>query len=311
VTFPGAGSASTAITSNENGVVYTSGFGSTPSVVYQHEGIACASTISGVVLADGGPLTGATVNASGPGVFTASVFTGPNGVYQITGVPPGCASVSVVVPACLEATAPASGQATVCVVGGQTATQNFSLTTLGGITGLVRGDDVPMENVTVNAAGGTFNASMQTRPDGSYEFSCIPTGCLTVSVEIPPCYRAESPSGGQGAVCVVAGSAVAQDFEIVGLGTITGSVLAGGVPLPNAIVEIRKGVVPIATCMTDIGGTYLASEVPAGSVDVAVVVPLGYLAASPPGAGAVVDVVPCGLSTQDFTFSVVPAPGQC
>ena len=40
--FPGQGASNTAITSNNNGVVYTSGFGT--NTIYQHEGIACQTT---------------------------------------------------------------------------------------------------------------------------------------------------------------------------------------------------------------------------------------------------------------------------
>ncbi len=41
-TFPGVGASQTAITSNNNGVVYTSGFGT--NIITQHEGIACQTT---------------------------------------------------------------------------------------------------------------------------------------------------------------------------------------------------------------------------------------------------------------------------
>lgn len=43
-TFPGVGGSNTAITSNNAGTVFTSGFGSNPSIINQHEGIACQTT---------------------------------------------------------------------------------------------------------------------------------------------------------------------------------------------------------------------------------------------------------------------------
>jgi hypothetical protein len=93
-------------------------------------------------------------------------------------------------------------------------------------------------------------------------------------------------------------------------GSVTGVVSTTSGPLPNAVVELRKKTVPIIACVTDNNGVYLASDIPAGPVDVAVIVPLGYEPVTPPGGAALVDVA-CETATQDFQFSVVAPPANC
>lgn len=92
--------------------------------------------LTGLVTAQGNPLSGASVSLTGTGFST---LTGPNGLYAFPYLPPGT----------YQAVASKLGYApqtqTVTVVSGQTTTQNFNLTHLTQVfvTGRIVGSDAP------------------------------------------------------------------------------------------------------------------------------------------------------------------------
>ncbi len=93
-------------------------------------------------------------------------------------------------------------------------------------------------------------------------------------------------------------------------GSVAGVVSVGGAPLANVTVDLAADegqFVEFAT--TDAEGEFSFAEVPAGTASISIVVPIGYLAATP--ANATVDVVVTSgqVVTQNFALQTLPDAG--
>ncbi|MCL5102723.1 MAG: carboxypeptidase regulatory-like domain-containing protein [Armatimonadetes bacterium] len=129
--------------------------------------VSALGTISGTVTCGGSPVVGATV-ATADGKFVAQ--TNGSGAYSIMATP-GAVTVQVSCPGYLAA------QATVSVTAGNTATQNFSLSSDQGIMGTVTSavSGAPIPGALVQADGKT----VATDVAGKY-FIALDAGTYTV-----------------------------------------------------------------------------------------------------------------------------------
>ena len=100
--------------------------------------------LAGTVIADGAPLGGVVVNVTGMGGYTESFVTGAGGGYEFSGVPAGPATVAIETPSGYEIVTPPGGSADVTVAAGLPVVQDFVLTGVGTISGVVSGDGGPM-----------------------------------------------------------------------------------------------------------------------------------------------------------------------
>ena len=186
------------------------------ATAFQDFTIAGFGTVAGVVLGNGAPLGGVTVEltpASGPAL---SDISEPDGTYAFQHVAVGEAEVSVVVPAGYVAASPMDGVATVTVTAGQTAAQDFVLTGFGNLSGAVTVGGAPLANVTVDlvADGDQFIQFATTDGNGAYAFTGVPVGAANVSIVIPLGYLAVDPEAGAATVTVVAGQTAVRNFTL-------------------------------------------------------------------------------------------------
>jgi hypothetical protein len=128
-------------------------------------------TLTGTVIdsASGNPITGATVQVSGPSNRTLT--TGANGGYTSV-LPVGDYTVTA------SAFSYGSGTSSGTVTQGQTTTVNFTLTRVatGTVSGHVRnGSGQPVANATVQILG-TPIAAVTTGADGAFSFPNVPLG---------------------------------------------------------------------------------------------------------------------------------------
>jgi hypothetical protein len=131
-------------------------------------------------------------------------------------VPAGSATVTVIPPAGYVATDPPDGVATVTIVGGQTITQDFSLSGFGDVSGTVLADGIPLPNVAVDlvANSNQFIQFATTDGEGHYAFTGVPTGVANVSIIVPLGYQASDPEAGAATVTIDAGETAVRDFTL-------------------------------------------------------------------------------------------------
>ncbi|WP_107765082.1 carboxypeptidase-like regulatory domain-containing protein [Nocardioides terrigena] len=170
------------------------------------------------------------------------------------------------------------------------------------ISGTVRdaaGTPVPRVVVTLTRpAGGTVTTT--TGPDGTYLFDANPLGTgYTVEIAVPDGYAA-GPTTEISGIEVAATPVGGQDFVVVGLPSVAGTVTGGGAGLGGAQVVLTPvgGGTPTATATLG-DGTYEVEDLLPGDYILTVVAPDGWTA--PPG--RVVTVPPSGLSGQDVALS--------
>jgi WD40 repeat protein len=255
------------------------------TVVMAHNPYPPVGDVAGTVTADGLPLVGVPVDLAASGGHAQSDLTGPDGSFSFLGVPFGPATVSISVPTGYLPLEPASGSAGIVVSAGGTTTQNFTLTGHGSIAGVVTGDGAPMAGVVVSVSGtGSYTASQSSGPEGTYEFSGVPSGPATVSVAVPAGYEVLDPSGGSAEVQVIPAQTTAQDFALAHLrATVAGAVVAdcpaAGTPVESVVVEVRDAATSVlaGTATTGPDGGYSISNLDAGAYVVSITVPVGYI----------------------------------
>ena len=170
------------------------------------------------------------------------------------------------------------------------------------ISGTVRdpvGTPVPGVVVTLTRPGGG-TVSTTTGPDGAYLFDANPVGAgYTVEIAVPDGYAA-GPRTEITGIEVAATPIGGQDFVVVDLPSVAGTVTGGGAGLGGAQVVLTPvgGGTPTGTA-TRGDGTYEVDDLAAGDYTLTVVAPDGW--AAPPG--QVVTVPPSGLTGQDVALS--------
>jgi len=259
--------------------------------------------VAGVVLGDGVPLAGVTVNLTSGGGPPTSDVTESDGTYGFAHVPAGTAEVSVVAPPGYMVSSPIGGMATVIVTAGQTVGQDFALLGLGTISGVVSGDGAPLSNVTLNlSASGSHTGVTQTDANGAFLFQGIPAGPAQVSLGLPAGYESVQPPGGTATVQVTGGGTVTQNFTLAGFGAVSGVVLADGAPRSGVAVNFAANGGQQLSTVTTAAGAYEFTHVATGPASVSVAVPAGYEAGVPAGGTAGVAVVAGQTVTQNFTL---------
>ncbi|SED11477.1 Cna protein B-type domain-containing protein [Nocardioides exalbidus] len=176
------------------------------------------------------------------------------------------------------------------------------------ISGVVTDGAGPVAGVVVTlTAPGGGTTSTTTRADGSYLFddNAIGTG-YTVSIAVPAGYSAGPGGTSITGIDVATQPVTGQDFQVVALPSVSGTVSGGGVGLGGVQVVLTPagGGTPI-TVATEGDGTYVLDAVPPGDYTLSVVAPAGYTA-PPPRA---VTVPSGGLTDQDVDLTRPGAVG--
>lgn len=148
------------------------------------------------------------------------------------------------------------------------------------ISGTVRDDDgnpVAGVEVTLTRPGGG-SVTTTTGEDGGYLFDDNPAATgYALTIGVPDGY-APGPAGTTIAgVEVVAAPVTGQDFVIVALPSVSGTVTGGGHPLGGVQVTITPagGGTPV-TAVTDGDGHYVVPGLPAGDHTIVIDAPAGY-----------------------------------
>lgn len=154
------------------------------------------------------------------------------------------------------------------------------------ITGTVTGAGRPLAGVTVRAVSqaGTETAHVVTGADGSYAFAGLPAaGSYTLCFDpaggstgpggygfLPRCWYDAPDDGTATPVSVPKGGTVSDvDADLPTAGSISGTVRAGGAPLPGTTVTVdAPGGEPVADTTTDASGHWAAAGLPAGTYTV-------------------------------------------
>ena len=171
------------------------------------------------------------------------------------------------------------------------------------ISGTVRDDDgAPVAGVTVTLAGPGGPATTTTAADGSYLFDNNPIGTgYTVTIAVPAGYTA-GPGGTQiGGIAVTNAPVPGQDFTVVDLPAVSGTVTGAGSGLGGVQVVLTPagGGTPSTTVTTG-DGSYEVDGLPPGDYTLEVIPPDGWTAPGPQD----ITVPTGGLTGQDIALTV-------
>jgi hypothetical protein len=136
-------------------------------------------SISGRVLLNGAGLEGVVMSARGG--YSATVESNPNGEFTFTNVAHGAEDITITPsltgfgfnPSTITIEGPVSENIRLDDI--QAEVKNFR------ITGRITHDDIGIEDVQITAEG-SYNNSVLTESDGSYEFSAVPFGATDITV---------------------------------------------------------------------------------------------------------------------------------
>ncbi|WP_457188058.1 carboxypeptidase regulatory-like domain-containing protein [Nocardioides sp. P5_E3] len=176
------------------------------------------------------------------------------------------------------------------------------------ISGTVRDDDgAPVAGVTVTLAGPGGPATTTTAADGSYLFDNNPIGTgYTVTIAVPAGYTA-GPGGTQiGGIAVTNVPVPGQDFTVVDLPAVSGTVTGAGSGLGGVQVVLTPdgGGTPSTTVTTG-DGSYEVDGLPPGDYTLEVIPPDGWTAPGPQDITVPAD----GLTGQDIALTSPGALG--
>lgn len=170
------------------------------------------------------------------------------------------------------------------------------------VSGTVRdADGAPVAGVVVTLTGPGGAATTTTGEDGTYLFDDNATGPgYTVEIQVPPGYTA-GPGGVQiGGIVVATTPVTGQDFTLVDLPAVSGTVTGGGSGVGGVQVVLTPvGGGPERTDVTSGDGTYAVDGLPPGDYTLEVVAPVGWTAPGP----RTVSVPAGGLTGQDVALS--------
>lgn len=214
-------------------------------------------SITGLVtrVDNGNPLAGASVSTV---PATSTMTTNAAGQYTITGVAAGSYQVNV------TATGYTSASSNVTVTAGQVTTADFPLTsnTQGSIAGVVtrQGTSQLLAGVSISTTPAT--STTVTDANGHYQLNSVAPGSYRVNASLTG-YVA-----GYVDVTVTAGQQATGPIPLTPApGSISGTILNATTNDPIAGVTVTTN--PSTTSVvTDAGGHYLISNVPAGDYDV-------------------------------------------
>lgn len=214
-------------------------------------------SITGVVTRadNGNPLAGASISTV---PATATVITNAAGQYTITNVTAGSYQVNV------TATGFTPASANVTVTAGQAAQGNFALTsnTQGSIAGVVTNSvtSLPLAGVSISTTPAT--TTVVTNASGQYQINSVAPGSYRVNASHT------GYSAGYVDVTVTAGQQTTGDIALAPApGSISGTIRNATTSATIAGVTVTTNP-STTTVVTDAGGQYLITSVPAGSYSV-------------------------------------------
>ena len=248
-------------------------------------------SISGVVKTGGAPLSGVTVTLGG--VLRKTTTTDASGNYAFAAL--GNGDYTVTLSKTGYSFSPASRAVT--VNGADVTGQDFTATTYS-ISGKVMAGGTPLSGVTITL-GGTLHRTTTTDPNGNYTLAALGDGDYTVT----PAKTGYSFSPVSRPVTVSGADITGQDFT----GTtysISGKVMAGGIPLSGATITLSGVTNKVTT--TNANGDYTLTIVGNGNY---IVTPskAGY-AFSP--VNRPVTVNGADITGQDFTGTTYSISGK-
>jgi hypothetical protein len=204
--------------------------------------------VSGVIT--GARASGVTVNLSGR--QTASATTDASGRYDFGNLPEGTYTVTPA-PGSGYVSTPANASVN---VSHNSTVGDFTVAGLYAISGKISGPVV--EGVTVSLSGPGRQATTRTDSAGRYAFSDLGDGAYAVVPSVEGGYRFLPPRHD---VQLAGASAAGQDFQEVGINTISGRV--SGQIAAGVTVLLSGGAT--ATTTTDAKGDYSFPDLPNGS----------------------------------------------
>lgn len=171
-------------------------------------------SLSGTVTAQGGPVAGVAVTATGPGGETLQTLTSQDGTYAFANLPPGAWTVSIEPPAGYVAAGPTSRDET--VLGSDVTGVDFALALTGAVSGQVTDSDgTPLAGVELVVDGPDGPTTVTTDTSGLYGVDGLAPGTYTVTVEAPDGYTIEGDATLTVTITPAGEVVVEQDFVLV------------------------------------------------------------------------------------------------
>lgn len=258
--------------------------------IYQTWFASLARDISGSVNhAEDGPLAGATMTLTDSGgAVVATTTSDADGGYAFTGFAATAGYTVEVVPP--DAPAGSTGY---IVEGPQRLPADLSETDATALDFLVRdivpvavsgrvtadGDPVPGATVILVDAEGAERSAVSDST-GFYVLDGVQPGDYTFDVEPPDGYGVVSIPGPLSVPTGTEDPIVDQDVVLQQAPSLSGTVTAGGAPVPGAAVTIT-GPGGTASTVTGADGGYVFDLLPSGEHTVSIEIPEGYVADGP------------------------------
>lgn len=283
-----------------------------------------------------GSLSGVTITLTGPDGSTQTAVSDFDGQFGFANLPPGTYSLSEAVPAGYYQTFPGgSGTLAITVTGGQVSTASFGNRLLGAISGMKFNDvngnglldsgETGLAGVTIveKASDGTTR-STTTGQDGSFSFTGVIPGDVTVSEVVPSGFSQTAPGGdGEIAVTVVSGmtaSGLLFGNHLLAPGSISGTKFqdsngngsrdAGEPALSGVTIGLRAPDGSTLSTVTAADGSFSFSGLAPGAYTISETVPDGFQQTAPGGAGTISVTVSAGKNSGGNLFGNQPLPGS-
>jgi len=277
-----------------------------------------SGTVEGQVFAYDGvtpaPLSEVSIQVGGFGGGTVETSTDPAGLFRLTRVPAGRATIRVQALGSID-----RAQSTVEVAADAVTDTTLALNGVGALSGVAYDSaGLPVEGWVTIQGTGTFPYSLvvQTGADGAFSVSQLLAGPVTLSLRVTPL---NGPAlYGTASRAIAAGTSVAIDVHLQDTGIVRGIVLRpdGVTPAIGAevtiVLDANRGSVRVQS-LSD--GRFEAVAVPLGIFSVRIHDPLGYGEAFSGGLvlaanGEVVELPPLALDDSPIgVVSIVPAQG--
>ena len=170
------------------------------------------------------------------------------------------------------------------------------------ISGAVRdGTGAPVPGVTVTRTGPSGSATTTTDADGTYLFDDNPIGPgYTITITVPDGYVAGAGGVQISGIAVASSPITAQDFAIVDLPAVSGTVTGAGAGVGGIQVVLTPASGGAAfTAVTTGDGSYEVDGLPPGNYTLDVAAPAGWTPPPP----RTITVTGAGLTGQDVALS--------